>query len=105
MEFQSPSYSIGQSEVVTLDARIRYQRRFVFPADLCGAWATFGGLSAQLNHLSMVPHLATTDAIGTALTYDQRSKAHLEEIARARANGTAGVVDFAELLSTEKTLF
>ena len=53
----------------------------------------------------MVPHLATTDAIGTALTYDQRSKAHLEEIARARANGTAGVVDFAELLSTEKTLF
>ena len=45
------------------------------------------------------------EAIGTALTYDQLLKAHLEELARARANGTAGSVDFAELLSNEQHCF
>ena len=67
-----------------LNARILYQMRFIFPADLCGDWATIGGLSAQLNHLSIVLHLETTEAIGAALTYDQLLKAHLEELARAR---------------------
>lgn len=62
-------------------------------------------LSAQLNQLSIALHLATTESIGTALTYDQLLKAHLEELARARANGTAGTIDFAELLPTEQHCF
>ena len=57
-------------QALPLSAWLLYQMRFIFSADLCGAWSTFGGLSAQLNHLSIVLHLATTEAIGTALTYD-----------------------------------
>ena len=92
-------------QALPLNAWLLYQLRFIFAADLCGAWATFGGLSAQLNHLSVVLHLATTEAIGTALTYDQLLKSHLEELARARANGTGGAVDFAELLPNEQHCF
>ena len=58
-----------------------------------------------MNHLAIVLHLATTEAIGAASTYDQLSKAHLEELARARANRTAGVIDFAGLLSHEQRTF
>ena len=92
-------------QALPLNAWILYQLRFIFAADLCGAWSTFGGISAQLNRLSVVLHIATTESIGTALTYDQLLKSHLEELARARANGTAGAVDFAALLSTEQHCF
>ena len=92
-------------QLLPLNAWLLYQLRFIFSADLCGAWSTFGGLSAQLNHLSVVLHLATTEAIGTALTYDQLLKAHLEELARSRANRTTGSVDFAQLLSHEQHTF
>ena len=51
-------------QLLPLNARILYQMRFISQDDLCGAWATFGGLSDQLNQLSIVPHLATTEAIG-----------------------------------------
>ena len=84
---------------------MRYQLRFIFAADVCGAWSLFGGVVAQLNHLSIVLHIATTDAIGIAATYDQLPKAHLEERARARAPGTAGTADFHEMLSNEQPLF
>ena len=86
-----------------LNAWLLYQMRFILSTDLCGDWATFGGLSAQLDHLSISLRLSTTEDIGAALTYGQLSKAHLEEL--ARANGTAGVVDFDELLPTKQHCF
>ena len=67
-------------QLLPLNAWLLYQLRFIFSADLCGAWACFGGVAAQLNHLSVVLHIATVDAIGVALTYDQLLKAHLEEL-------------------------
>ena len=67
-------------QAIPLNAWLLYQLRFIFAADVCGAWACFGGVAAQLNHLSVVLHIATVDAIGVALTYDQLLKAHLEEL-------------------------
>ena len=76
-----------------LNAWLLYRLRFIFSAP-------------QLNRLSIVAlHLATTEAIGKALAYDQLLKAHLEELTRARANRKAGVVDFSELLSNDQHTF
>ena len=63
-------------------------------ADICGAWIPFGGLSAQLNNLSALPHLATTGNIANAMAYDSLLPAHLAESARARDERTVGAVDF-----------
>ena len=96
----------AQFQPLPLNAWLLYQLRFILAADICGAWTAFGGIAAQLNHLSIVLHIATTEAIGTALTYDSLLKAHSEELARSRANGTAaGSTDFHELLSNEQHRF
>ena len=64
----------------------------------------FGGVAAQLNHLSIVLQIATADDIGIALTYDQLLKAHLEELARALATGAAGAADFHDIFERTDTL-
>ena len=91
----------AQPQPVPVNERALYQLRFLFASDICGARNSFGGIAAQLNHLSIVLHLATTEAVGTALTYDQMLKSHLEELARARVDDTAGDNDFLELLPNE----
>ena len=63
-------------------------------ADLCDDWLPFGGLAAQLNNLSIILHLATTESIAVALAYDSILPAHLGEL--ARANRTTGPVDFMD---------
>ena len=78
---------------------------FIPLRDICGAWSTFGGIAAQFNHLSIVLHLATVENIATALLYDSLLSAHLEELARARAEKSSETVDFAQLLSMEQTRF
>ena len=78
---------------------------FIPRCDICGAWSTFGGIAAQFNHLSIVLHLATVENISSALLYDSLLSAHLEELARARAEKSAEAVDFAQLLSVEQTRF
>ena len=90
---------------VPFNAWLLYRLRFILTADLLGAWAEFGGLSAQLNFLSILLHLVTTESIAAALNYDSLIQTHLEELARSRANKTAGVVDFADLLSNEHARF
>ena len=82
-----------------------YRLRFIFTADLCGAWSSFGGIVAQFNNLSVILHLATTETISAALIYDSLLSAHLEELARARQERSAAQVDFAELLSNEQSRF
>ena len=79
--------------------------RFMLTADHCDAWIRFGGLSAQLNNLSILLHLATVESIAVALAYDTILSTRLEELARSRANKTAGAVDFTDLLSTEQHRF
>ena len=80
-----------------------YRLRFIITADLCDAWLPFGGLSAQLNNLSTLLHLATVESISVALAHDTILSAHLEELARARDNETAGAVDFTDLFPRRKS--
>ena len=82
-----------------------YRRRFIITADLCAAWPPFGGLPAQLNNLPILLHLATVESIAVSLACDTILSTHLGELARARANKTAGAVDFMDLLSTEQHRF
>ena len=81
-----------------------YRLRFIIAADLCAAWLPFGGIAAQLNNLSILLHLAAVESIAVALAYDAILSAHLEELVRARADRTAGAVDFMDMLSTENTV-
>ena len=90
---------------VSFNACLLYRIRFILTSDLLGAWRDFGGLSAQLNHVSILLHMVTTEATTTALVYDGLISSHLEELARPRANKTAGAVDFHDLLSNEHARF
>ena len=82
-----------------------YRRRFIFTADLFGAWSIFGGIVAQFNNLSIILHISTTECIAAAPLYDSLLSAHLEELARARKARSASQVDFAEPLAVGQTRF
>ena len=62
-----------------------------------GCWSDFGGLAGQLNHLSIVLHLAITENVTLALIYDQELKQHAQRLARRRDEQ----VDFYQLFSQE----
>ena len=49
-----------------------YRMRFIVAVDLSDAWADFGGIGSQINHLANVTALSITDHGGIALTYDYR---------------------------------
>ena len=88
-----------------LNAWLLYRARFVSAADICSACSRFGGLAAQLNNLSPIPHLATTESNEAALFYGSLLSDRLEELARSRAERSAAVIDFDELLSVGQTRF
>ena len=67
-----------------------YRVRFVLAADLSADWPPFGDLSAHLNNLSILLHLATAESIAVALAYGAIVPAYLGKLARPRANKTAG---------------
>ena len=58
-----------------------------------------------MNNLAIIPHMPTTESIGDALAYGSLLPAHLGELARTRANSTAGAVDFTDLISSEQPRF
>ena len=60
-----------------------------------------GGLASQLNNRSISLHLAATESIGDSTSYDTLLASQLEELGRARANRTAGAVNFMGLLQSE----
>ena len=61
-------------------AWIAYNLRFILTGDLCGAWDTFGGLSAQLAHQGAVMNLAITENATIAQTYDNKIKTYAQEL-------------------------
>ena len=61
--------------------------------------------AAQFNNLSIVLHLATAENIATAVLYDSLLSAHIEELARDRAERATAAVNFAELLPVEQHRF
>ena len=54
-----------------------YRLRFIFTADICGAWSAFGGLSAQMGHLSAGLHLSTSESTPAAFPYGKLLSIHL----------------------------
>ena len=75
-----------------------YHMRFVFAAELCGAFGNFGGLATHLSHFPTILNLSITESVGTALAYHQIFPNKLQERARQRS---AKITDFEELLQKE----
>ena len=84
---------------VSLQAWLLYTLRYIFTGDLSDSWYAFGGLSAQLNHLSVALHLAVTENATLAIHYDRELRLHLQRLARSRDAD----VDFYQSLSEENT--
>ena len=86
-----------QTQLINLQSYLLYNLRFLLTGDMLDAWHSFGGLSAQLNHLSIVLHLAVVESVSYALSYDQELKAFAQRQARKRDTDT----DFYRLFSEE----
>ena len=54
-------------QAVSLHAWLLYTLRFIFTVELAVHWHHFGGLSAQLSHLSIVQHLSVTETAAYAI--------------------------------------
>ena len=74
----------GAANSIPTQAWLLYNLRFVIAADLAGDWSAFGGIAAQLNHLSIIMHIPTTDSAAIALSYDRMAREFLAEKARSR---------------------
>ena len=64
--------------------RTRHRYRFIFAAEMCDAWAPFGGLVAQLNHIDVLLSLASLENAGYAIKYREIIATTLSDFARAR---------------------
>ena len=63
---------------------LRRHVRFAFAADLCRDWDSFGGLAAQLPHITPLLSLAATENCPHAMLYRKELARFLSESARAR---------------------
>ena len=92
-----------------LNAWILYRWRFISTSDILGDWPSLAGITSQFNHLSIAHHLATAESSATALARDSLLCAHIEALARSRAELNPGIPDFApdfaSLLSNEQPRF
>ena len=82
-----------------IQAWLMYQMRFLLAAESCRAFAPFGGLCAQLNHLCVVLNLSATEGFSFGLAYFRILATRLEETARQRA---VSADEFSRLLSYEQ---
>ena len=85
------------SHQVSLHAWILYLLRFILTGDLCNDWKDFGGLSAQLCHLSVALHLGVAENAAFAIACDCEMRQRLQRMARRRDSS----LDFAKFLSEE----
>ena len=74
-----------------------YALRYAIAADFCAAFASFGGLSDQLNHISTAPSLSIAENAHVAINYDGVAKSKLQEKARPR---NPDAREFARILSS-----
>ena len=70
---------------LSIQAFCLYQLRFIFAAELCNAFDTFGGLALQLSRLSTVINLSILESVGVALAYHRILSGKLMERARQRS--------------------
>ena len=92
-----PHKSKDSPQQVSIQAWLLYMLRFVVVGDLLDAWSSFGGLSAQLSHLSIALHLATVGNVTLSIMYDSEVRAQIQRLARLRDEDT----DFERLLTEE----
>ena len=90
----------ANSTAIPMQAWLLYQLRFIVAADLAGAWSAFGGMAAQLNHLSIVINMSVVDSATVALAYDRLVREFLAERARSR-HELNGPSFFSDFLSVE----
>ena len=88
------------STAIPMQAWLLYQLRFIIAADLAGAWSGFGGMAAQLNHLSIVMNISIVESASVALSYDRLVREFLSERARSR-HEISGPNFFGDFLSVE----
>ena len=69
---------------VSHQAWILYMLRFISTGYLSDSWSSFGGISAQFSHLSIVLHLGVTDAAPFAIAYGRELRRTIERLARIR---------------------
>ena len=82
---------------ISLQSYLLYNLRFLLTGDMLVAWHSFGGLSAQWYHISIVLHLAVVESVTFALIYDQELRSYAQRQARRRDTET----DFYRLFSEE----
>ena len=84
---------------LSIQAWLMYRLRFLFAAECCKAFDTFGGLCAQFNLLGVAPNLTVAEGFSLGLAYFRILSIRLEEMARQR---DVGGDEFIRLLSPEQ---
>ena len=74
-----------------------YNLRFLRAGELAGAWAPFGGISAQLTHIGLILNMAVIENATIDMTYADHFREQASHLARLRAT----TVDWAHPLSEE----
>ena len=92
-----PRKSTDIPQKVRIQAWLLYMLRFILVGDLLDARSPFGGLSAQLSHLSIALHLATVSNVTLSIMYDSEIRAQIQLLSRLRDADT----DFERLLTEE----
>ena len=69
--FSQKNLNLGTGgQDLSLGQFVLYRMRFICPMALAGAWAEFGGLTAQINNLSHVIEMSITDRPWISITCD-----------------------------------
>ena len=74
--------------------------RFVLAGDLAGAWASFGGLSAQMTQLGTLLAIASAENAMTAMAYGRAIRTIIETNSRKRLS-TDQLKKMVEMLTDE----
>ena len=73
-----------RKNAISFQQWLHHHMRFVFSAEVCSLWTPFGGIAAQLNHITVLLSLATLESAGFAMKYHDLLVRTLADCARAR---------------------
>ena len=86
---------VGNKDLATGQLSL-YRRRFIPVGDLKDAWADFGCIGAQINHLTTAVSLSIKERAGIALAYDYRTQRAIRKLPKMRSTRT----DYAAILGS-----
>ena len=73
-----------RKKAISFQMRLHHHYRFIFAAEMANAWASFGGIVSQLNHIAVLLSLASLESAGYAIRYRDLLATTLADCARAR---------------------